>query len=153
MAFGILALIVASMFTGAAIYVSLVEHPARAVLTVNAQVEAWKPSYARSSAMRATLAILGFALGVIASWQTRDLRWMGGSVLLVASWPFTVIMLVPTNRILRALYPGQASLESQALLERWGRLHAARTVFGVASVAVFAWAAISPNPLIALHLR
>jgi hypothetical protein len=147
MAFGILALIVASMFTGAAIYISFVEHPARSVLEVSAQIEAWKPSYARSSAMRASLALIGFALGIAAFWQTRDIRWAGGALLLVASWPFTMVMLRPTNNILRALYPGQASLEGRALLERWGRLHAARTVFGVASVALFAWASIGPMPL------
>jgi Domain of unknown function (DUF1772) len=139
MTFGILALIVASMFTGAAIYVSFVEHPARSVLEVSAQLEAWKPSYARSSAMRASLALIGFGFGVAACWKTRDTRWLGGAWLLVASWLFTLVMLRPTNNVLRALYPGEASLESRALLERWGRLHAARTVFGVASVALFAW--------------
>jgi hypothetical protein len=147
MAFGILALVVASVFTGAAIYVSFVEHPARSVLEVSAQLEAWKPSYARSSAMRASLALIGFALGIVACWQTRDVRWMAGACLLVASWPFTLVMLRPTNNVLRALYPGQASLESRALLERWGRLHAARTVFGVGAVALFAWASIIPGRL------
>lgn len=142
MAFGILALIVASMFTGAAFYVSFVEHPARSVLEVSAQIEAWKPSYARSSAMRASLALLGFTLGAVAYSQMRDPRWLGGAFVLVASWPFTLVVLRPTNNILRALYPGQASLEGRALLERWGRLHAVRIVFGVASVALFAWAAI-----------
>ena len=147
MAFGILALVVASVFTGAAIYVSFVEHPARSVLEVSAQLEAWKPSYARSSTMRASLALVGFVLGMVASWQTRDTRWMVGAFLLVASWPFTLVMLRPTNNVLRALYPGQASLESRALLERWGRLHAARTVFGVGAVALFAWASIMPGRL------
>lgn len=148
MLFGILALVVASMFTGAAIYVMFVEHPARSVLEVSAQIEAWKPSYARSSAMRASLAMIGFCLGAVAAWQTHDMRWAGGAILLVASWPFTVIMLVPTNNILRALYPGQATLESRALLERWGRLHAARTVFGVGAVGLFAWASIQPGFII-----
>lgn len=142
MAFGILALMVASLFTGAAIYVTLVEHPARSVLEPGAQLEAWKPSYRRSAAMRAWLAVIGFALGIAAWWKTGDQRWLGGALLLVASWPFTLILLVPTNNVLRTLYPGQASLQSQALLERWGHLHAMRTVLGVASTALLAWAAI-----------
>jgi len=33
-------------------------------------------------------------------------------------------------------------LESRALLERWGHLHATRTVLGIASMALLAWAAI-----------
>jgi hypothetical protein len=142
MAFGILALVVASLFTGAAIYITFVEHPARSVLDPGAQLEAWKPSYARSAAMRASLAVIGFALGMAAWWHTHDVRWLGGALLLVASWPFTLIILAPTNQVLRKLYPGQASLESRALLERWGHLHAMRTVFGVASTALLAWAAI-----------
>ena len=136
MAFGVLALMVASLFTGAAIHVNFVEHPARSVLDPGAQLEAWKPSYARSAAMRASLAVVGFALGMAAWWQTRDDRWLGGALLLVASWPFTLIMLAPTNKVLRALYPGQATLESRALLERWGHLHAIRTVLGVAATAL-----------------
>ena len=131
MAFGILALMVASLFTGAAIHMAFVEHPARAVLDPGPQLEAWKPSYARSAAMRASLAVIGFALGMAAWWQTRDFRWLGGALLLVASWPFTLIILAPTNKALRTLYPGQATLESRALLERWGHLHAIRTVFGM----------------------
>jgi uncharacterized membrane protein len=142
MAFGILALMVASLFTGAAIHVNFVEHPARSVLDPGAQLEAWKPSYARSAAMRASLALIGFGFGMAAWWQTRDYRWLGGALLLVASWPFTLIILAPTNKALRALYPGQATLESRALLERWGHLHAIRTVLGVASMALLAWAAI-----------
>jgi hypothetical protein len=147
MVFGILALVVASVFTGAAVYVSFVEHPARSVLEIGAQLQAWKPSHARNSAMRTSLAALGFALGVAACWQTGDKRWLGGAVLLAASWPFTLMVLRPINNILRTLYPGQSSLESLALLERWGHLHAARTVFSVASVAFFAWASIMPGQL------
>jgi hypothetical protein len=44
--------------------------------------------------------------------------------------------------VLRTLCPGQATLESRALLERRGQLHAMRTVLGVASTALLAWAAI-----------
>lgn len=142
MNFGILALTVAAIFTGAAVYISFVEHPARSVLDDSAQLEAWKPSYARSAYMRACLAMLGFVLGVAAWRQTGDARWLAGAALLVASWPFTMIMIVPTNKVLRSLYPGQASLESRALLARWGRLHAMRTVFGVAATGVLAWAAM-----------
>jgi hypothetical protein len=93
MAFGILALVVASVFTGAAIYVSFVEHPARSVLEVSAQLEAWKPSYARSSAMRASLALVGFAFGIAAWSQTRDERWILFSCILVASFLLSLFIM------------------------------------------------------------
>ena len=63
MIFGILALTVAALFSGAAFYVSFVEHPARAVLDDRAQLAEWKPAYARGAVMQASLAILGFVLG------------------------------------------------------------------------------------------
>ena len=52
-----------------------------------------------------------------------------------------MIRPVRPDKALRTLYPGQATLESRALLERWGHLHAIRTVFGIASMALLAWAA------------
>ena len=65
MVFGMLALTVAALFAGAALYVSFVEHPARAELDDRAQLEQWKPAYARGAVMQASLALIGFVLGTI----------------------------------------------------------------------------------------
>jgi hypothetical protein len=70
MAFGLLALIAAAIFTGAALYVNVAEQPARLLLDDRALLTEWKPSYKRGAAMQAPLALLGCLLGLIAWWQT-----------------------------------------------------------------------------------
>lgn len=143
MVFGVLALTAAAIFAGAAFYVSFVEHPARAALDARAQLIQWKPSYARGAQMQASLALIGFALGLAAWWRTGDELWAVGAVVLVANWPYTMLMIMPTNNRLKAIPPDEAGVESHALLQRWGRLHLRRTMLGLGSTAFYLWAAIA----------
>src|SRR5687768_901229 len=94
---GLFALTVAALFTGAAIYVSLVEQPARLGLDDRGLLTQWKPSYKRGFAMQATLAMLGFVLGAVAWWQTGQLAFGLGALLMLAPWPWTLFVIKPTN--------------------------------------------------------
>lgn len=128
------ALVVSAAFAGAAVYVSAVEHPARMGLDDGPMLQQWKPSYARGAIMQASLALIGGVFG-IASWlATSDLLWLVGAVLMLASWPWTLFVIKPVNDRLKAAERGDG--ETRALLERWGRLHAVRSGFGVAAVVV-----------------
>jgi uncharacterized membrane protein len=143
MVFGMLALTVGALFAGAAFYVSFAEHPARSALDDRAQLTQWKPAYERGALMQASLAVIGFLLGVVAWWRSGELLWLAGGVVLVANWPYTMLFIMPTNKALKALSPGEAGPASRALLARWGRLHLRRTLLGGLATALFLWAALA----------
>jgi hypothetical protein len=141
MIWGLLALVIAAAFAGAAIYINLAEHPARLGLPVGALLTQWKPSYTRGFAMQASLAVLGGVLGAMAWWESRDSLWLAGAIVLVANWPFTLLVIMPTNLRLMATTPDFADATTRSLLERWGRLHAVRSVLGAIATLLFLMAA------------
>ena len=139
---GQLALIVAALFAGAALYISAVEQPARLGLDPSALLAEWKPAYRRGTAMQAPLAVAGFLLGAAAWWQTGHPAWAAGALLMIANWPVTYLAIMPTNRRLEATRIDAAGEESRALIVRWGRLHAVRTGLGAAAAAAFLLASL-----------
>jgi len=134
---GELALAVAALFAGAAFYVGFAEQPARLELDNRALLIEWKPAYKRGFAIQAPLAIVGFLLGVIAWWLTERVAFLTGAVLLVANWPWTMLAIMPINRVLMATTLDAAGPESRLLVLRWNRLHAVRTVLGFAATVSF----------------
>jgi Domain of unknown function (DUF1772) len=139
---GQLALVTAALFSGAAIYVSVAEHPARLRLDDSALLAEWKPSYERGFAMQAPLALIGFLLGIIAARSEMDWRWLAGALLLLANWPFTLIAILPTNKLLMEITPQGADQKSRELIEKWGRLHMVRTALGATATLFFLWASL-----------
>lgn len=133
----LIATLSSGLFTGASIYINLVEHPARMQTGIRPALAEFAPSYHRATVTQVSLAVAGFLSALIA-WRFRsDVRWLIGGGLLVSVVPFTALVILPTNK--RLLDPATANdLDlAEKLLTRWGRLHAVRSVLSLASLSMF----------------
>jgi hypothetical protein len=140
---GLLALVAAAIFTGAALYVNFVEQPARLHLDDRALLTEWKPAYRRGTAMQAPLALLGCLLGLIAWWQARHPGFLIGAIVMLLPWPWTLIGIKPTNDALQATEFDQAGPQTRALILKWGSLHSVRTTLGALATLAFLWACMT----------
>lgn len=133
----LLATLAAGLFAGAAVYITLVEHPAWVSCGSSLAVTEFRPSYKRATVMQASLALIG-AASAIARWGAEGgLGWLAGGVLLGSVVPFTLLVIRPTNDRLLDGSLDDASAEAGALLGRWGRLHAVRSVAGFVAFVMF----------------
>lgn len=134
-----IAALCAGLFAGAALYINVAEHPARMGLETRSAALQWAPSYHRATLMQVPLALLS-CLGGAAAWlMGAGIGWLVAAGLIGAVVPFTLIVIMPTNH--KLLAPGRdlASVDTRALLERWGILHAVRTTLSVLSALLYTW--------------
>lgn len=134
------ALIAATLFAGAALYISIVEHPARLALADGPLLAQWQPSYKRALPIQSGLALLGGAAGLLAWYSSSDWKWLAGSASLLTNWPYTLIAIMPVNKRLMSMEPSHAGVESRKLLVLWGTLHNVRSLLGALATLFFAWA-------------
>jgi Domain of unknown function (DUF1772) len=113
---GLLGLFVSGFFAGAACYINLVEHAARLGLEDRALLTEWKAAYRRGVALQAPLAFLGFAVGILAWFQTRQPPFLVGGLLMLANWPWTLLAIMRVNKVLMATAAEDAGPASRALI-------------------------------------
>ena len=130
----LLATLCCGVFFGAALYISLVQHPAALETGIDFAARFFGPMYGRAAIFQASLALTGCAAGV-AAWLSRAGRlWLAAAVLIGSVVPFTLIVVKSVNDFL--LGGGAVGSELNALLVRWGYLHWVRTVASGAAFAV-----------------
>jgi len=110
---GELALTIAAVFTGAAIYINIAEQPDAFSSTI-------APPRRVEAGLQAGLHDAGEprcrrrALRLVAFLSTLDWRWLLGAVVLLANWPYTIYVIMPSNRLLMDTAPRPPRLKRAA---------------------------------------
>ena len=133
----IMAALSCTLFTGAAIYINVAEHPARMECGTELAATVFGPSYRRAAIMQVFLALVAAATGMILWWIEGNVMWFVGAMMILAVIPFTAIVIMPTNQQL--LDPGldRSSQTTHRLLQKWGRLHAVRSILSLVASCIF----------------
>jgi hypothetical protein len=135
------------LFAGAAVYISLVEHPARIECGVEPAATEFAPSYRRATVMQATLAAVGLVSSIAAWLAGASCLWVVGGVLLGSVIPFTMIVILPTNKQLLSPTLDKRSAQTGQLLAHWAVLLAVRSVLSGLALLLFLYLAIFAKPL------
>lgn len=132
----LIAILSAAFFAGGALYITLVEHPARMAAGVDMALAQFRPMYRRAAPWQAVNAAVAGMAGLAASLLTGEPAWALGGIAVWLVIPFTIVSIGPTNKKLLADEPPEAA-EAAELLRLWGRLHALRSALGTFGLLVF----------------
>jgi len=130
----LIALLCIGLFAGAALYVTLVEHPARLRCGTALAIAEFGPSYRRGAVMQASLAALGGLAGMGDWARGHGILPLAAGLLMAAVIAFTLVVILPTNKRLLDPALDSGSAEAATLLAHWGHLHAVRTLLGAAAL-------------------
>jgi hypothetical protein len=140
------AVLACALFAGAALYVNFVEHPARMECGVELAATEFPPSYRRGAIMQATLAAVCLLSSIGVWFAGATFWWVVAGVLQVSVIPFTLIVILPTNKQLLNPALDRRSAQTGQLMARWGALHAVRSVLSTVALLLFLYLAIFRKP-------
>lgn len=133
----LLALLGAALFAGGAIYISVVEQPARMKAGMEVALNEFRSSYKRAAPWQATCAAVSSVSGVFTAFLTSAPAWALGGLLVGAVIPFTLVAIMPINRQLLDTTATLSDDFARVLLGEWGRLHRVRSILGAVGLLVF----------------
>jgi hypothetical protein len=134
----------ACAFFGAALYVNIVEQPARLALDADSIVREWVPSNRRGFFMFSVLAIISALCGYTEYARTGDVRWLIGATIILASWPYAYFVVTPVNVLLYSARRKAPAPVVRKLMREWGLVEWGQTAIGLAAACIFAWPIILP---------
>lgn len=130
----------AGLWAGAILYIGFAEHPSALKVGVEFATEYFRHMSRRTAPAMMVLTATAAVTGAAAWFVHGAIPWLIGAILMAGMFPFTLIMIVPTNRALlkidAAASPGQAA----ALHAKWSVMHAWRAILGVPAFPLFLWA-------------
>ena len=139
----IIAILGCGTFFGAAIYISLAQHPAMLEAGPAIGGRFFPPMYNRAANMQVACAVVGFLTGLICWYQSANLLWLLGALLLISVVPITYILIKPINDILLSPDLDPDSPDVEGLLVRWGPKHWLRSLVSGAAFVVYLYVGLS----------
>jgi len=143
MIFTIIALFSCGTFFGAAIYISLAQHPATIQAGVTVGGRFFPPMYNRAAPMQILLAVVGFISGVVAWYINENILWIVGAAFLISVVPITLVLIKPINDVLLNSENDPESDNTQQLLLSWGPKHWIRTIVSGISFVIYIIATVA----------
>ncbi|MEL0082998.1 MAG: DUF1772 domain-containing protein [Gammaproteobacteria bacterium] len=139
----LIAIVGSGTFFGAALYISLAQHPATLECGPSIGGRFFPPMYNRAAPLQITMAIAGSVAGVGVWYLSSGYLWLIGALLLVSVIPITLIIIKPVNDILLSPDHDPDSPETESLLNRWGPKHWLRTIVSGVSFILYLVAALN----------
>jgi len=135
--FELLAALASGLFTGGALFMHFVEHPARMELGPAMAVPSFAAMYKRAAKMQPLLAFLSFFGGAAAWFGGANAWWLIGGIIMGSLFPYTIVMMLPLNKELTDPGLDKNSPRTLELLDRWGNLHKYRAFTALVAFVVF----------------
>lgn len=132
-----IALFFCGTFFGAAVYISVAQHPASLAAGIPFAKSFFPQMYRRAAPMQIGSALLGTAAGLVLWSLHGNILWLVGAALLVFVIPFTLIALKPINDQLLDPTARKTESEFKDLLEKWGSRHRVRSITSGLSFASY----------------
>ena len=110
-----------------------------AQLDDQALLSEWGPSDSRGVSLLLALALVAAISGFAAYFETQDVRWAFGALVIIGSWLYAFFVMSPLDNQIRSLRGGEVSA-ARALVRQWGIVKSGLTAIGVVAVLIFLWA-------------
>jgi hypothetical protein len=144
MQLALLAFAAASAFVGAALYINVVEQPARLGLDPRAMLDEWTRSNRRGLVMLSTVAIVSALPANAEFGRTGDVRLLLGGTIIAATWPYAYFVIAPVNVWLYAAPADVAPSIVHDIMREWGLAEWGHTAIGLAACCMLGWVIVEP---------
>ena len=135
MFFEIVSFIFTGLFAGVALYISIVEQPARLASAPEIALAEWRFSFRRAGILQIVLVSVGVLSAIAAYSVGRGVSVLVAGILLAIVMVWTLVVVMPVNRQLLDPARTSATPDTDVLLKKWGRLHLIRTIAALLSLA------------------
>ena len=139
----IIALFLCGTFFGAAVYISIAQHPATMKSGISFATDFFPQMYNLAAPFQITLALGGTLAGLIQWYLTGDSLWGIGAALLAFVIPFTLVVLKPINDQLLDSNADLSASQVEALLNQWAPRHRVRSIASGLSFIVYLWISVT----------